>query len=164
MTQPGPASAEASAEAHVSIAADADAVYALITDLPTLAALAEETTAMQWLTGDSARPGAKFKGSNSHGRRSWSTTCTVTDADPGSVFAFDVCSAVVPVAHWRYDIVPADGGGCRVTERTWDHRPGWFRIPAKWTTGVSDRRAANAEHMALTLQRLKQRAEEPSRA
>ena len=42
------------------------------------------------------------------------------------MFAFDVKSVVVPVAHWRYDIEPADGG-CRVTEQTWDRRPGWFR-------------------------------------
>ena len=47
-----------------------EALYSLITDLPTLAELAEETTAMRWTKGDSARPGAVFKGSNRNGRHS----------------------------------------------------------------------------------------------
>ena len=155
MTQQG----EADVEARVDIAADPNTVYALITELPTMAEVAAETTSMEWVKGDAARPGARFKGTNSHGTKSWSTTCTVTDAEPGRVFAFNVRSAVVPVAHWRYDIASTDDGACRVTERTWDRRPGWFRIPAGWATGVKDRKAANAEHIAHTLQRLKAKAE-----
>lgn len=154
MTQQG----EADVEATVDIAAEPEAVYRIVTDLPTMAELAAETSSMRWLSGDSAQPDAKFKGTNSNGGKSWSTTCTVTDAEPGRVFAFDVRSAVVPVAHWRYDIVPTDRG-CRVTERTWDRRPGWFRIPAGWATGVKDRKAANVEHIARTLERLKAKAE-----
>jgi hypothetical protein len=46
-----------------------------------------------------------------------------------------------------------------VTESTWDRRPGWFRKVAGRATGVSDRAAANTEHIRLTLQRLKRRAE-----
>jgi Polyketide cyclase / dehydrase and lipid transport len=99
-----------------------------------------------------------FKGHNRNGVFRWSTTCTVTAADPGRAFAFDVRYLGVPVAHWRYDIV-AQGGGCRVTERTWDRRPGWFRKAGWIGTGVRDRGAANAEHIKLTLQRLKDKAE-----
>jgi hypothetical protein len=143
----------------VDIAADADAVYRLITDLPTMAEVAAETTSMAWVQGDGARPGATFKGTNSNGGKSWTTKCTVTAADPGKVFAFDVRSAVIPVAHWRYDIVSTGEGSCRVTESTWDRRPGWFRTPAGWATGVKDRTAANVEHITQTLQRLKEKAE-----
>jgi hypothetical protein len=149
---------EPTAHASVTIAASCAEVYALITDLPTMAALAEETTAMEWRKGDAAAPGAVFKGRNTNGSKSWSTKCTVTHAEPGRVFAFDVKSAIVPVAHWRYDIEPVDGG-CRVTEQTWDRRPGWFLTPARIATGVSDRTSANAEHIALTLARLKAKAE-----
>lgn len=53
----------------------------------------------------------------------------------------------------------ASGGGCRVTESTWDRRPGWFAKLAGRATGVTDRVAANTKHIELTLQRLKQRAE-----
>jgi hypothetical protein len=99
-----------------------------------------------------------FKGRNRNGRRRWTTTCTVTDAEPGRTFAFDVKSVVIPVAHWRYDLAATDGG-CTVTESTWDRRPGWFRKPGGMATGVMDRDSANAEHIRLTLERLKARAE-----
>jgi polyketide cyclase/dehydrase/lipid transport protein len=148
----------ASAQAEVSIDASPDSVYALVTDLSTLASLAEEARAMEWRKGDAAGPGAVFKGHNRNGIFRWSTKCTVTDAEPGQVFAFDVRYLGVPVARWRYDIAGADGG-CRVTERTWDHRPGWFSKTAWIGTGVRDRDAANSEHIKLTLQRLKEKAE-----
>lgn len=145
--------------ATVRIDARPEVVYRLITDLSTLASLAEEATAMEWRKGDAVRPGAVFTGHNQSGSRRWSTKCTVTDAQPGRLFAFDVSHTVIPVARWRYDIVATEGGGCEVTESTWDRRPKWFRKVAGKATGVSDRAAANAEHIRLTLQRLKQRAE-----
>ncbi|OBB03657.1 polyketide cyclase [Mycobacteriaceae bacterium 1482268.1] len=155
MTVLGPATAEAS----VKISAAPTAVYALITDLPTLATLGEEVEEMEWRKGTSVTPGAKFRGRNRHESRKWTTTCTVTDADPGRTFAFDVKTfGVVPVAHWRYELTPTDDG-CTVTERTWDRRPGWIRKPAELTTGVHDRKSANAEHIKLTLARLKEKAE-----
>ena len=153
------AMSEPSAHASVTISASCADVYALITDLPTMATLAEEADAMVWTKGNAAEPGAVFTGHNTNRGKSWTTRCTVTRAEPGRVFAFDVKTAiVVPVAHWRYDIEPVDGG-CRVTEQTWDRRPGWIRKPAEMTTGVSDRTRENAKNIALTLQRLKARAE-----
>jgi uncharacterized protein YndB with AHSA1/START domain len=151
----GPATVEAS----VKISAPPTAIYELLTDLPTLATLGEEVEEMSWRKGTSATPGAKFRGRNRHDNHKWTTTCTVTDADPGRTFAFDVKTfGVVPVAHWRYELTPT-GDGCTVTERTWDKRPGWIRKPAGLTTGVPDRAAANAEHIKVTLERLKAKAE-----
>jgi uncharacterized protein YndB with AHSA1/START domain len=146
------------AKASVTISAPPEAVYALITDLPTLATLAEEANAMDWHKGDRVSPGNVFKGHNRAGNKKWTTTCTVTDAEPGRVFAFDVKSLALPVAHWRYDIEPTDGG-CTVTEQTWDRRPGWFVRPAGIATGVKDRPTANARNIERTLARLKQKAE-----
>lgn len=151
-------SAPPCAKATVTIAAAPEVVYALITDLPSFASIAEETDKISWHKGNSATPGAQFKGHNTAGSKSWTTTCTVTDAEPGRVFAFDVKSLVVPVAHWRYDIEPVEGG-CQVTEQTWDKRPGWFRAPAGMATGVKDRPAANGKNIEVTLQRLKEKAE-----
>ncbi|QUR67021.1 SRPBCC family protein [Mycobacterium spongiae] len=148
----------ASVTATVEIDASPSRVYGLITDLPTLAAMAEEAVAMELRRGGSVCQGAVFVGHNEHAGHRWSTTCTVTDAEPGRVFAFDVRYTVLPIARWRYDIVAVDGG-CRVTESTWDRRPGWFRKLAPLATGTKDRTAANTEHIAITLQRLKQRAE-----
>jgi hypothetical protein len=155
MSQSGPATAEGA----VTISADCAHVYALLTDLPTMAALAAEVQEMEWYKGGTATPGAAFKGRNDNAGKKWTTTCTVTDAEPGRVFAFDVKTArIVPIAHWRYDIEPVEGG-CTVTERTWDRRPGWIRKPAAMSTGVSDRTGANVEHIRQTLERLKARAE-----
>jgi hypothetical protein len=147
------------AGADVTIDAAPDAVYALITDLPTLASIGEEVHAMQWRKGTVARPGAVFKGENRNGSRTWTTTCKVTEAAPGSAFAFDVSYLGMRIARWRYDIEAVDGGGCRVTEQTWDRRPAWFRPAAGIATGIKDRDRANAAHIKATLQRLKERAE-----
>ena len=86
------------ATASVDIAADPQTVYALVTDLPTLAALAEETTEMVWKKGDSAEPGAVFTGRNRNGTKTWSTNCTVTRAVPGREFSFDVRAMGVDLA------------------------------------------------------------------
>mgnify|MGYP000854863014 CR=1 FL=1 len=147
--------------ADISVGAPPDAVYALLTDLPVLAELAEETTAMRWVSGDSARTGAVFKGDNANGRHHWTTTCTVSEAAPGRAFSWSVASGPVRIARWRYGIEP-DGAGCRVTESMWDDRPWWLRRFGVLLTGTPDRQAANAEHMRLTLQRLKARAERPA--
>ena len=144
--------------ATVAIDARPELVYSLITDLPTLASLAEEAVAMQWCKGNAVAPGAVFTGDNENGSRSWTTKCKVTDAEPGRRFAFDVRHTIVPVARWQYDIVATDGG-CEVTESTWDRRPGWFRKLAGKATGVPDRVEANTHQIQLTLERLKQRAE-----
>lgn len=105
----------------VQIDASPDEVYRLITDLPTLASLAEEAVAMEWRKGSAVQPGAVFTGHNQSASRRWSTRCTVTDAEPGRRFAFDVRHTVLPIARWQYDLAAADGG-CRVTESAWDRR------------------------------------------
>lgn len=145
----------------IDVDAAPDRIYALITDLATLAELAEETATMRWTRGDGARPGSVFKGTNRNGSHRWTTTCTVTEAQPGRVFAFDVDYLSLPIAHWRYDIsdISDTSAGARVTESTWDRRPGWFRRVAGYATGVHDRTSANVEHIRVTLQRLKERAE-----
>ena len=147
----------------VEVDASAGAIYALLSDLDSLASLAEETESMTWTTGTRAEPGAVFTGSNRNGAKTWSTTCTVTDADPGHCFAFEVKAGLLKIARWQYDVEPlaaVDGQDrCRVTESTWDRRPGWFKKPGGWLTGVPDRETASREHIAATLARLKATAE-----
>lgn len=157
---PAAAPTEPTATGTVHVSASPEAVYSLITDLAALADCAEETVEMQWRNGDCARPGAVFSGANRNGSKKWTTTCTVTDAEPGRTFAFNVRSAIIPVARWAYEITPA-AGGCQVTESTWDRRPRWIRGITGHITGVKDRTTANTEHIQLTLNRLKQRAEQP---
>jgi uncharacterized protein YndB with AHSA1/START domain len=149
---------EPSATGTVEIDAPPETVYALITDLGVMSELAEETAAMRWRNGTSAQAGAIFKGTNRNGWRRWTTTCRVSDAEPGQCFAFDVSHTGVPISRWQYDIA-ARGDGCTVTESTWDRRPGWYKSPAGLVTGIMNRAGANAEHIEATLHRLKARAE-----
>jgi len=147
----------------VEMEADPHEVYALLVDLDSMAELAEETEAMAW-SDPAAGPGvgAAFHGHNRHGRRTWSTTCTVTDADPSERFAFEVSAlgGRVPVARWQYDLCWSTSG-CRVTESTWDRRPRWFRAPATLVTGVRDRTEASRVHIEATLARVRDRLERP---
>jgi uncharacterized protein YndB with AHSA1/START domain len=152
MTQP-------SATGTVEITAPPQRVYALITDLDTMAELDAETKVMRWKKGSVAAPGSVFVGRNDNGKRKWSTTCTVTDADAGQRFAFEVHSvARIPVSRWQYEI-EVTPSGCRVTESTWDRRPGWFKKPASIVTASPNRPDINSRNIEATLQRLKLRAE-----
>jgi hypothetical protein len=153
------------ASGSVTVRADAADVYALLTDLDRLADLADETHSMRWVGSSGARPGASFVGRNRNGLHRWSTTCTVTVADPGSAFAFDVHYGPfsLPIAHWRYDIDSGgDGGETTVTERMWDRRPRWFVGVGGLATGVRDRATVNGDHIAATLERLRQTVDGPA--
>jgi hypothetical protein len=151
---------EPSAAAYTEVNAPPEVVYALVSDLPGMSRVAMEFERGSWLDGArEAAVGARFRGHNKHSAYRWSTTATVTDAEPGRRFAFEVCSvARIPVARWQYDIEPTDGG-CRVSERTWDRRPSWFRPLANLATGVRDRSEHNQRNMEHTLRRLKAAAE-----
>ncbi|GAB3579734.1 SRPBCC family protein [Amycolatopsis endophytica] len=152
--------AEPGATGRIEIGADPARVYRLVSDPGVLAELSEEYTGFRWLGGNAgARVGARFRGVNRRGLRRWSTVSTITDADEGRRFAFEVRSmSVIPVSRWQYDFA-ATGEGCVVTESTWDRRPGWFRFPSALATGGWRRAADNRVNIATTLRRLKERAE-----
>jgi hypothetical protein len=151
--------ATSDASGTIDIAATPARVYALITDLTELATLADETETMRWVRGSAAVPQAVFRGANRNGRHRWTTTCTVTHAEAGHTFAFDVSYPPgLSISRWQYDIEPTRAG-CRVTETTWDRRPSWFAAISGLGTGVKDRGAANQAHIDATLTRLKARAE-----
>ncbi len=153
MTQP-------SATGKIAITAPPEKVYALVSDPGALAGMAEEYEGHRWV-GDAkaVAVGAKFRGRNRRGVRRWSTLSTITDAEEGKRFAFEVTTfAGLPVARWQYDI-EASGGGCVAVESTWDRRPGWLRGPTSLFTGVWKRDDANRANIAATLARLKATAE-----
>ena len=151
-------SAMARAEAKVEerIAASADALYALVSDITRTGEWSPENTGGRWV-GSATGPavGARFRGSNRRGARRWSTTCTVVDADPGRRFAFDVSVAGIPVARWSYDFA-TEGSDTVVTESWMDRRPSWFAVGARPIMGIPDMRAHNEQNMRATLQRLRE--------
>ena len=141
------------------IAAPADVVYDLISDLTRMGEWSPENTGGTWIRGASGPAvGAWFKGSNRNGNRRWSSKCQVTVAERGAHFAFDVRFAGRTTARWSYRITPA-GDGCTVTEETYDQRPAWVRAIYPYAVGIKDRAERNRVNMQTTLRRLKETAE-----
>jgi hypothetical protein len=139
------------------IAAPAETVWSLVSDLPRMGEWSPENAGGTWAKGATGpAPGARFVGKNRNGIRRWSTTATVGDCQAGQVFEIAVTSGPVPVANWRYDFEET-AGGCRVTESWVDKRPGWMRLVAR-PLGVHDADHAKGE-MAATLASLAQAAE-----
>jgi uncharacterized protein YndB with AHSA1/START domain len=146
-------------EVELRIDAPPEVVYDLVADVTRMARWSPETTSCRWV-GGAAGPavGARFRGANRVGWRRWSTTCTVTAADPGKRFAFDVSSGPFPVAAWAYVLTP-DGDGTLVREQWEERRPPWYRALTGRLTGVTDRPAHNRSNMESTLQALRAAAE-----
>ena len=141
------------------IAATPDTVWALVSDLSKMGEWSPETDGVEWLRGATGPvPGATFKGSNHHGSKKWTTIGKITEADPGSRFAFRITAAGFKISEWRYDIEPA-GSGCRVTETWVDERGALARTIGRLTTGIADRGSHNRATMQTKLEGLKASAE-----
>jgi hypothetical protein len=150
--------------AHID--APAHVVYAMVSDVTRMGLWSPETTSCRWLNGASGPAvGNRFKGSNQAGWRRWSTTCTITAAERGRRFAFDVSLSRFPIARWGYDIEGDGPGvdGCTVTESWSDRRPRWMQRLSPYVMGVRDWAAHNQDGMATTLAALKRAAESPRR-
>jgi uncharacterized protein YndB with AHSA1/START domain len=131
----------------VTVSRDIDApaqrIYDLISDVTGIGRFSPETRSAGWLDGATGPAvGARFRGRNAIGLLRWSTVPTVTAAEPGRRFAFDVPAP--SNSTWSYDLAPAPGGGTRVTEsmRRSTPQPLILRVLQR-LAGVTDR----AEHL-----------------
>lgn len=141
------------------ISAAPELVWELVADVTRMGRWSPETTSCRWL-GDATGPreGARFRGTNRQGPRRWVTTATVTAAEPGRRFAFDVHFGGVAISQWSYDL-RATPDGCVVTESWSDRRPLWMRLSSVPVTGIADRAGHNRRGMRATLEALKAAAE-----
>jgi hypothetical protein len=162
---PGPGSASAPelttpsvVRRSIEVAAPADRVWQLVSDLPGMGSFSPENRGGRWVQGSGPSVGSVFVGSNGRGARRWSTRCTVTRSEPGRSFAFDVASVGMPVARWSYELEPG-GSGCRLSETWEDRRGGLMRRLGVLVTGVSDRAAFTATSIEHTLAQVKSAAE-----
>lgn len=150
---------ERDVSAVARIAARADVLYALVSDVTLMGEWSPENLGGRWLGGVTAPArGARFRGVNRRGWRRWSTTCTVVVADPGRVFAFDVSVVGIPASRWTYEFA-SDGDATVVTETWTDRRPRWFALLARVTMGIGDIRAHNQRNIEMTLANLAATAE-----
>lgn len=148
-----------SIEVSRDVGASAGTVWEMVADITRMGEWSPETVGAKWSKGATGpAPGASFRGTNRAGKKSWSTTATVVDADPGRRFSFRVVFGPFKVAEWAYDFEPT-ATGCRVTESWHDQRVGFFKPIARMGTGVADRAARNRATMETTLERLAAAAE-----
>ena len=146
-------------QVSADIAAPADKVWTLVSDLPRMGEWSPENTGGKWIDGATGPTvGAKFRGTNRKGLRRWSTTCTVTAADKGSRFSFEVTYGPLRISTWDYTLT-ANGATTTVTEEWTDRRPMWMKLGSGPVMGVRDREAHNRKGMEQTLARLKAAAE-----
>ncbi len=135
------------------IAVSPDVIYGLISDVTRMGSWSPETTKAKWL-GSATGPavGAKFQGYNAIGRIKWSTKPTVTEADPGRLFAFKVPGSAGPL--WTYELT-ATPHGTLVRESMKQERrsPGMIRMLQRFG-GVTDRETHLHQAMTTTLARL----------
>ncbi|SDF05698.1 Polyketide cyclase / dehydrase and lipid transport [Blastococcus aurantiacus] len=149
-------------EASTVVAAPPDEVYALVADVTRTPEFSPDIVSCRWLDGaDGPAVGARFEAVNTTaaGKR-WKNRPEVVVADPGREFAFSRTEPFAGTIVWRYRFEPVTGG-TRVTESYEVLRPvrrlGWFVIEKVFAAG--DRRAALAEGMRTTLERLRLAAE-----
>lgn len=149
-------STEPIATGKVTIGASSADVYRLISDPPRMVQFTVELFRAGWMGGvREARVGARFRGMNRNGLRRWWTICTVTEAEPGRRFAYDVSTPFkVPIARWEFDLAPAQDD-CTLTVNNFLRVPRWFIPIAIMITGEPDRPAANKSHIDTTLDRIK---------
>ena len=151
----------------VLIAADAQSLYDEVSDPTRMGAWSPENRGADLAEpGRPAYVGMTFVGHNRRGWFEWQTRCTVTAADPGRRFAFDVhqIGVKVPIlpisiASWEYRFEPSEGGTL-VTEVWTDGRTRWPDFVTKQVDKVATGGRTFAEfqkrNIAKTLARLKQ--------
>jgi uncharacterized protein YndB with AHSA1/START domain len=141
------------------IAAPAEHVWAMVSDVTRMGEWSPENDGAEWRGGATGpQPGAKFRGTNRNGKKTWKTEAKVTEADAGRRFAFRVTAAGLKVAEWRYTF-ETTATGCRVTETWIDERGRIAKALGKPVSGVADRAEHNRAGMEHTLERLAAAAE-----
>ena len=145
--------------ATVHMAAPADKIWGLITDVSQIGRYSPETFEAEWLDGATGPAlGARFRGHvkrNEIGPVYW-TVCRVTACEPGREFGFEVLLGNRAVNNWLYRLAPS-GDGTDVTES--------FRMSSSpfvnvyWLFGGFLRQRRNIRDMTKTLHRIKDVAE-----
>ncbi len=134
-------------------------IWDLVSDVTLIGRYSPETFEAEWLDGATGPAvGAKFRGHvkrNGRGPIYW-TTCSVTESEPGKVFAFGVGQPEKPLNVWRYEIAPA-GDGADVTESftlASNMALRFYWLMLGWSRGRTNR-----EGMRTTLERIKAEVE-----
>jgi uncharacterized protein YndB with AHSA1/START domain len=145
-----------------SIKAAPQELWEMVSDITRMGEWSPEATSGAWIKGATGPAvGARFKGNNRNGSKSWSTVCEVTRCEPGKVFAFDAMVGPTRYAEWFYEF-EAQGETTLVTESVEDKRNRLFTWAGGKVSGVTDRTSHNEATMTATLEALAAAAESNS--
>jgi len=149
----------------VHVAAPADVLYALVSDIGRTGEWSPVCTTCWWEDDAQAgQVGAWFTGRNVLAGRTWETRSEVVVADPGREFAWVVGGTYV---RWSFSLVPTETG-TTLTE-SWDFLPGGIAMFNKVFGDDADAQILDRTNQALdgipkTLAELKRIAEGASAA
>lgn len=129
-------------------------VWAKVSDLTRMGEWSPENKGGEWIKGATGPAvGARFKGKNANGSKSWSTVVLVREFEPPTRIVFTLMVGPTQWCDWIYQIEPS-GSGSLVTH-SWVDRRG--RV-GKWlgglVSGVKDRASHNRRNMQATLDAL----------
>lgn len=144
----------------LDINADADALYALISDLPRIGEWSPECERVVWEGGVKAPvAGTTFVGHNAVGpgrRIRYRRHGSVLTAEPGKAFSFITDEGGRPSTAWHYTFESLGAGRTRVTEA---YEVRWIPTWARILDVPTNRHKELLEGMRTTLERLKATAE-----
>ena len=96
-------------EVDIVIAAPAEAVWGLVSDIALPARFSTELEGVEWVDGGAVGVGARFVGRNRHPAiGTWETTCTITAYEPHRTFSWVVGDVDHPSSAWRFELVEED--------------------------------------------------------
>ena len=144
----------------IEIAADADTLYSLVSDLPRMGEWSPECVRVEWEGEVSALgEGTTFVGFNEVGpgrRIRYQRHGTVLTAEPGRAFSFITDEGGRPSTAWHYTFEPLGEGLTRVTE---GYEVRWIPMWARVIDVPLNRHKELLEGMRTTLERLKAAAD-----
>lgn len=151
---------------ETEIAASAQRVWELVTDITLLPRFSTELENAHWDQGfDAPRVGAWFLGTNRHPAiGQWTTRSVVTHCDDLRRFGWAVGGIETPAALWRFDIEPGSSGSrLRYTAQLGEGRSGVTmlieREPDRAEEIIARRRGQWLRGMEATLAGIKELAE-----
>lgn len=145
----------------VHMAAPAERIWAVVSDVTRVGEFSPETFEAEWLDGASGPGvGVRFRGHvkrNGRGPVYW-TNCRITECEPERVFGFAVEGPRGQVVDtWTYELVPSgEGGGGAGTDVTESFQIGSSPVlKLYWLLAGWARGRTNREGMRTTLERIR---------
>jgi uncharacterized protein YndB with AHSA1/START domain len=145
-----------------TVAAPPDRVWAVLGDVTRMPEWSEDLESVELIDGDGRSVGARFRGNNRSGSRTWSMTCVVDEYDDGRSIVFHTENDRGEArTRWWYRIEPA-ADGTVVTE-------GFLRLVKLGRVRamaerklIGDRSEYNARNIDESLRRLAEVVEAPA--